>query len=95
MATNTGKGFRRGAVKGRSQVQNPKSKDFVERDTGTGRFYQCEERWEALQGRSKGEVGSASRRPEPGIRFEEIAPRVRVTRCHSHKSRSNHRPTSK
>ena len=38
MASNTGKGYRQGAVTGRSQVQNPKSGTFVKRDTGTGRF---------------------------------------------------------
>lgn len=38
MATNTGKGFRRGAVKSRSQVLNPKTKEYVERDAKTGRF---------------------------------------------------------
>ena len=38
MATNTGKGFRRGAVKARSQTLNPKTKDYVARDTKSGRF---------------------------------------------------------
>ncbi|HEY4269497.1 MAG TPA: hypothetical protein VGM94_15045 [Galbitalea sp.] len=38
MATNSGKGYRRGEVTGRSQVQNPKTGDFVKRDTTTGRF---------------------------------------------------------
>lgn len=38
MATNTGKGFRRGAVKSRSQTINPKTRNYVERDTKTGRF---------------------------------------------------------
>jgi hypothetical protein len=38
MATNTGKGFRRGAVKSRSQTVNPKTKEYVERNTETGRF---------------------------------------------------------
>jgi hypothetical protein len=38
MAKNTGKSFRRGSVKGRSQSFNPKTKEFVERDTVTGRF---------------------------------------------------------
>lgn len=32
MATNTGKGFRRGAVKGRTQVENPRTGDFTKRD---------------------------------------------------------------
>jgi hypothetical protein len=38
MASNTGKGYRRGAVRGRSQIRNPKNKTFVKRDTATGRF---------------------------------------------------------
>ena len=29
---------RKGAIKGRSQVRNPKTKRYVKRDTGTGRF---------------------------------------------------------
>lgn len=39
MATNppNGKG-RKGAVKGRSQVQNPKTGLWVKRDTSTGQF---------------------------------------------------------
>jgi hypothetical protein len=36
MAANTGRGFRRGAVTGRSQVKT--STGWVKRDTGTGRF---------------------------------------------------------
>jgi len=40
MATNPpkGDGHRNGAVKGRSQVQNPKNENWVKRDTDTGRF---------------------------------------------------------
>lgn len=38
MAKNTGKGFRRGAVKGRSQAYNPKTDSWTKRDTETGRF---------------------------------------------------------
>lgn len=40
MATNppTGDGHRNGAVRKRSQVQNPKTKRWVKRDTETGRF---------------------------------------------------------
>lgn len=37
MATNTGNGFRRGAVKNRSQTQTP-SGNYVKRDGSTGRF---------------------------------------------------------
>ena len=38
MATNSGKGYRQGAVTGRSQVHNPKTDAYVKRNTGTGRF---------------------------------------------------------
>lgn len=38
MATNSGKGYRQGAVTGRSQVHNPKTDSYVKRDTSTGRF---------------------------------------------------------
>lgn len=39
MATNPPKGpGRRGAVKGRSQVQNPHNGNWTKRDTETGRF---------------------------------------------------------
>ena len=32
MATNTGKGYRKGAVKARTQVKNPRTKAFVKRN---------------------------------------------------------------
>lgn len=54
MATNTGKGHRRGAVTGRSQTYNPRTKSFVKRDSGTGRF---------MDGKSDG-------RPFKGVRKE-------------------------
>lgn len=40
MATNSpsGDGQRKGAVKGRSQIYNPKTDSWVKRDTETGRF---------------------------------------------------------
>jgi hypothetical protein len=40
MATNPpkGDGHRNGAVRGRSQVKNPKTDQWVKRDTDTGRF---------------------------------------------------------
>lgn len=38
VAKNTGRGFRRGAVTNRSQVRNPKTKDWTKRDADTGRF---------------------------------------------------------
>jgi hypothetical protein len=36
MAKNTGSGSRKGAVKGRTQVKNPKTGDWVERDETKG-----------------------------------------------------------
>lgn len=38
MAGNTGKDYRKGAVKQRSQTHNPKTNSWVERDADTGRF---------------------------------------------------------
>ncbi|WP_164932236.1 MULTISPECIES: hypothetical protein [unclassified Streptomyces] len=38
MAKNTGAGFRRGAVKARSQSQNSRTRTWNLRDTGTGKF---------------------------------------------------------
>lgn len=38
MAKNTNEGFRKGAVKERSQVQNPLNGNFTKRDDKTGRF---------------------------------------------------------
>jgi hypothetical protein len=38
MAKNTGNGFRRGAVRGRSQVRNPFTRLWTKRDGITGRF---------------------------------------------------------
>ncbi|HEY0070114.1 MAG TPA: hypothetical protein VGE04_09130 [Chloroflexia bacterium] len=38
MAKNTGTGYRKGAVKDRSQVENPKTHHYTKRDATTGRF---------------------------------------------------------
>lgn len=38
MAKNTGKDYRIGAVKDRSQLQNPVTKDWQKRNDATGRF---------------------------------------------------------
>jgi hypothetical protein len=38
MAKNTGRGFRRGAVRSRSQTWNPLTRLWVKRDDSTGRF---------------------------------------------------------
>lgn len=55
MASNTGKGFRRGAVRGRSQSLNPTTNSYTKRDSGTGRF---------LDGKSDG-------KPFKGVRKEK------------------------
>ena len=38
MAGNTNQGHRKGAVKDRSQTYNPKTEQFIKRDTTTGKF---------------------------------------------------------
>ena len=38
MATNTGSGYRKGAVKGKTQTYNPTTGQYVKRDASTGRF---------------------------------------------------------
>ena len=38
MAKNTGQDYRRGAVRGRSQFQNPTTNDWQKRDDVTGRI---------------------------------------------------------
>lgn len=38
MAKNTGFGYRKGSVKGRSQVDNPVNHRYTKRDDATGRF---------------------------------------------------------
>jgi hypothetical protein len=38
MAKNTGKNYREGEVRERSQVRNPRTGDFVKRDADTGEF---------------------------------------------------------
>lgn len=55
MAKNTGKNYREGAVRDRSQSQNPKSGIWTKRDDATGRF---------MDGKSDGE-------PFKGVRREK------------------------
>jgi len=38
MAKNTGRGYREGEVRDRSQVYNPVTKTWTKRDAGTGEF---------------------------------------------------------
>ena len=49
MATNTGKGYRRGEVRDRSQVQAPNG-NWVKRDSDTGRFLDQREGGEPFKG---------------------------------------------
>ncbi|MFJ5962015.1 hypothetical protein [Pseudarthrobacter oxydans] len=55
MAGNTGKGFRRGAVRGRSQSLNTLTNTYTKRDSETGRF---------MDGKSDG-------KPFKGVRKEK------------------------
>ena len=51
MATNTGKDFRKGTVKDRSQLNlDAENGKFVKRDTETGRFTDLKEDNEAFKG---------------------------------------------
>ena len=38
MAGNTGKSYRKGAIANSSQVVNPKTKQYIKRDSKTGKF---------------------------------------------------------
>jgi len=57
MAKNTGKGFRKGEVKQRSQSYNPETKSWTKRDTKTGEF---------LDGKSDGEPFKGVRKENEG-----------------------------
>lgn len=50
MARNTGNSYRRGAVKDRSQVENPKTGQWVKRDAETGRFIDVKKDGEPFKG---------------------------------------------
>jgi hypothetical protein len=50
MAKNTGEGYRKGSVNDRSQVQNPKTGQWVKRDTETGKFMDVKEDGEPFKG---------------------------------------------
>jgi hypothetical protein len=49
MATNSGRGFRRGAVTGRSQTRTPAG-NYVKRDTSTGQFMDQKQGGTAFKG---------------------------------------------
>jgi len=56
MAKNTGQGFRRGEVRGRSQVKNPKTGEWTKRDSETGRFIDGKKNGQPFKGvRKEGE----------------------------------------
>ncbi len=50
MAKAAGRGRRTGAVRGRSQVKNPKTGLWVKRDTSTGRFVQAKKSGGSFKG---------------------------------------------
>ena len=50
MATNTGKGYREGSVRDRTQVQNPVNGNYTKRDTDTGRFIDQKKGGEPFKG---------------------------------------------
>lgn len=53
MATNTGKGYRQGSVRDRTQVQNPANGNWTKRDTDTGRFIEQKQDGEPFKGVAK------------------------------------------
>jgi hypothetical protein len=53
MAKNTGEGYRKGSVNDRSQVQNPKTGQWVKRDTETGKFMDVKQDGEPFKGVAK------------------------------------------
>ena len=53
MATNTGKGYRQGSVKDRTQVPNPVNGNYTKRDTETGRFIDQKHGGEPFKGVAK------------------------------------------
>lgn len=50
MAKNTGKSFRRGSVKNRSQTYNPRNERWIKRDETTGRFVALKRDGEPFKG---------------------------------------------
>ena len=55
MATNppSGDGQRKGAVRGRSQVLNPRTKQWVKRDNNSGRFMDVKQDGKPFKGVTK------------------------------------------
>jgi hypothetical protein len=50
MAKNTGRGFRHGEVRHRSQTFNPVTEQYVERETTTGKFTRVKKDGTRLKG---------------------------------------------
>jgi hypothetical protein len=50
MGVNTGKNFREGEERGRSQVFNPKIGDWVKRNTNTGKFVRVDKSGKPFKG---------------------------------------------
>lgn len=53
MAKNTGEGYRKGAVKARTQTQNPQTGDWIKRDREDGEFIDVKEDGEPFKGVAK------------------------------------------
>lgn len=67
MATNSGKNSRNGSVKGRTQVFNPSTGNYVKRDTATGQFIAVKSDGAPFKGVRK---ESISIKPNPNIKKE-------------------------
>lgn len=53
MAKNTGEGYRKGAVKGRTQTENPQTSDWTKRSREDGEFIDVKEDGEPFKGVAK------------------------------------------
>lgn len=53
MAKNTGKGYRKGSVKGETQVQNPVTGDWTKRSHEDGKFVEVKEDGKPFKGVAK------------------------------------------
>ena len=53
MAKNTGKGHRKGSVKDRTQVKNPKTDQWVKRDADSGKFMDVKDDGKPFKGVAK------------------------------------------
>ncbi|MEO6760513.1 MAG: hypothetical protein ABIO24_13725 [Saprospiraceae bacterium] len=60
MARNTGKSARKGAIKERSQVINPKTGLYVKRDAASGKFMDVKKDGKPFKGITKEEIQKLS-----------------------------------